>query len=222
MTTYSTLREKLMARNGYQKEESLIYIPVIGRIDAETSERIHDLAERARSGESPARDQLFFALRPRLNRIGYILNPWPDTPDKTGIWDRNDVRQETWIVFVELLATWDGEVRFVPYVLARFAWRLRDRILRGIGKPQKQFGTVRVSEEMLAGMLFAGADEEPESATRIRELLEEVVRLRMSNAATAEELEAWLNLMNSSDETELVSPDQRDSVSEDGQRVRIA
>src|SRR5699024_2468216 len=122
-------------------------------IDADMVSKVQQLAGLARGGDTDARDCLLFSLRPRLDRMGWMLKPWPNTPRLTGLWDQDDVRQETWVVFAELLEAWDGNVNFVPYLLARFSWRLRDRILRGIGKRQNQLGTIRISEEMLAELL---------------------------------------------------------------------
>lgn len=222
MTQQSTLRERLMALNGYRREEPRIKIPVKGRIDSATVRRIQKLAERARCGDIPARDQLFWILWPRLDRIGFMLKPWPNTIEKVGIWDRGDVRQETWLVFVELLGVWDGDVPFVSYLLARFQWRLRDRILRGIGKPQTQFGSVRVSEVMLAGMVFADEDEEPESAAMAKRLLERLMEIQMTGGTVPKEAERWPEFIGSPEKKILVSPDYLNEEDEIDKRSRVA
>lgn len=223
MTHQPTLRERLAVRYGNQKEERVsLKIPPTGRIDAETVARVQRIAESARSGDMAARDQLFVALRPRLNRISWVLKPWPNSPGVTGIWDRDDVRQETWLVFAELLAAWDGKVGFIPYLLARFTWRLRDRILRGIGKQRTQYGTIQVSEEMLAEILVADDGEQPESVAMARKLLEELIRRQMMGASEPGELDAWLELINSREESPLVSPDQLPNDSNVSKTSRVA
>lgn len=223
MTYQSTLRERIAVRYGNQKEErDNLKIPPTGRIDAQTVTQVQLLAESARSGDTAARDQLFFALRPRLNRISYVLRPWPNSPGVTGIWDRDDVRQETWLVFAELLAAWDGKVGFIPYLLARFTWRLRDRILRGIGKRQSQYGTIQVSEEMLAELLVADDGEQPESVAIARKLLEELIRRQMMGASEPGEFDAWLELINSREAAPLVSPEHLPNDSDVSKRSRVA
>lgn len=223
MTRQSKLRDRLIARYGNKRNEvERLKIPTRGRIDSETVHRIQKLAKRAQTGDIDARDQLFFALRPRLNRISWVLKPWPNSPGVTGIWDRDDVRQETWVVYAELLAAWDGTVSFTPYLLARFAWRLRDRILRGIGKRQSQYGTIRVTEEMLAEILIANDGEQPESVAIARRLLEELIRRQMMGDSSPGELEAWLELINSRQANPLISPDQLLSDDDAGDRSRVS
>jgi RNA polymerase sigma factor (sigma-70 family) len=54
--------------------------------------------------------------------------------ERTGIWDRDDVEQEAWLVFNELIEQWSPDRPFGRYILATFPWRLRDAIYRGIGR----------------------------------------------------------------------------------------
>lgn len=207
MTLKPTLRDRLIARYRSEHESpEPIDIPVKGRIDAMTVARVHNLALRATSGDIQARDCLWISLRPRIDSMSWVLRPWPNSPRVTGIWDRDDVRQESWIVFAELLAAWDRQVSFIPYLLARFAWRLRDRILRGIGKQQSQYGTIRVPEVMLVDELVASDEEQPESIAIARRLLEELLRRHMSGDASPGELVAWLDLINAREKSVLASP----------------
>lgn len=209
MSYQPTLRDRLVAKNNLEtKAYESISIPASGRINTATVARVQKIAVRARAGDIEARDCLWLALRPRLNRVGWVLRPWPNTRHFTGIWDRDDVRQESWIVFVELLAAWNGKVSFIPYLLARFSWRLRDRILRGIGKRQSQFGSIRVPEEMLHNVLVASDGEQPESVAVARKLLEELLRRQMSGDGSPGELDAWFELVNAREVDVLVSPDQ--------------
>lgn len=217
-----TLRERLMVRNGRVAEATrVLNVPAVGRIDPETVARINHLAQDAHRGDIAARDDLYWSLQSRLNRISWVLRPWPNTPGLTGIWDRDDVQQESWIVFVELLAAWDGRVNFVPYVLARFAWRLRDRILRGIGRPLTRFGTIQIPEAMLADVLFADQDEQPETAVLASRFLQELVRRHISGESTSAEVEAWLQVISDRESVALASPHDRKShaSSKSGRRV---
>lgn len=205
-----TLRQKLISRNGVsaQSEEPLV-VPAVGRIDRTTVVRIEALALAGHAGDAIARDRLYFALQARLQRIGWVLRPWPNTPAQTGLWDRDDVNQECWIVFVDLLGAWNTTVPFVPYLLARFAWRLRDRILRGIGKPQSQLGSIRIPEFLLSDLLYADDGEQPESAFQAQTFLEELIRQRSTGASTSAEFEAWLRTMYADDSVALTSPDSQ-------------
>lgn len=170
-----TLRDRLIARRGLSPQATPINIPLTGIIAPEAVAEIHDLAVKAQKGDKGARDVLHDSFRLRLGRMGYVLRPWPNTPETTGLWDRDDVNQEGWIVFAELLHAWDGESHFVKYLFGRFPWRLRDRVLRGIGKPLPPIGETRIPESMLATTVYAGDDEQPESALLASGLLESLI-----------------------------------------------
>lgn len=204
----SLLRERLIARNATGKvQPEHLFIPPVGQIDSAAVAAIQSMAARAAAGDITARDVLWFAFQPRLDRVSHVLKPWPNTPSLTGIWERNDVRQESWIIFAELLDAWDREVSFVPYLLARFPWRLRDRILRGIGKRQNQFGSIKSTEKMFEEQAFIFDDEQPESVAIARRLLEELLKRFMTGEGDADEMAAWTELVNTRLQSTLVSPD---------------
>ena len=223
MTYQATLRERLIARNNPNaKRYQLLEIPVVGRIEKGVLVQVNVLAQEANSGDPTARDVLWASFKPRLERRSWVLKPWPNTSRFTGIWDRDDVRQESWVVFAELLAAWDGEVSFVPYLLARFNWRLRDRILRGIGKRQNQFGSTRVSEDMLNDLLYATVAEQPESVAIARKLLEELLKRFMTSDESPDGLDAWVHLINSPESMVLVSPVFGQHEPPDVKRMKVA
>ncbi|HWV22864.1 MAG TPA: sigma-70 family RNA polymerase sigma factor [Thermomicrobiales bacterium] len=97
-------------------------------------ETLGSFAIRAQQGDRIARDALYAAYLPKLTRLAKGIRP-PFAPDGAeGIWSRDDVTQEVYLVFVDLVDTWAGDVDFTAFLLSRFAWRLRDVVLRGIGK----------------------------------------------------------------------------------------
>lgn len=178
-----TLRQRLIARNDRPKEPEPLAVPTAGVIDAPTVDALQQLATLARDGDTAARDRLYFSLQPRLHRIGYVLRPWPNTSVLTGLWDRDDVDQECWLIYMDILRAWNGDTSFVTYLLARFGWRLRDRILRGIGKPSVPGGTTRVPDDVLSGLLTARDVDQPESALVATKLLEHLLNQRMGKGA---------------------------------------
>ncbi len=173
-----SLRDRLRERYAIPREPVPFDLPPVGRIPAAKLADIELLARRARAGDRVSRDTLYLSLQPRLLRIGHVLQPWPNTPRIIGIWDDDDVAQETYLIFVDLLDAWDAELPFIPYLLGRFVWRLRDRILRGIGKPNVPPGMSSVYDPDALEMLFS--DEQPESAVIARETLERLVT-RLAN-----------------------------------------
>lgn len=113
-------------------------LPIIGANDVilpSFEETLASFAIRAQQGNREARDALFFAFRPKLGRMISSIRP-PFAPNGTeGIWTRDDVEQEAYLVFVELIDAWSGDISFPSFLLSRFSWRLKDVIFRGIGKP---------------------------------------------------------------------------------------
>lgn len=118
------------------------------------------LARQARLGDHEARELLWrvFAprLEPALRRVGrMVYQPgWAWRDERP--WALDDLRQEAWLVFAELIADWNGEGSFVPYITAYFSWRLR-RALRRLAPPRS-----RVPLSLIAGPP-AVAQELPES-----------------------------------------------------------
>ena len=125
-----------------------VALPVIA-VDADMSDalerRLRPIAEQARAGDTGARDALWFALWPKLQRM-----TWNMPAPRSGTWDHDDVAQEAWLAFEQLVRLWPGDRPFGRYVLATFRWRLRDRVTRGIGRPATPPRTlsVRIDDEL--------------------------------------------------------------------------
>jgi RNA polymerase sigma factor (sigma-70 family) len=92
------------------------------------------IAHRARQGDRDARELLWRAFAPRLepavSRCGRMtfLPHWAARNGRP--WELDDLRQEAWLVFAEVIGAWDGEGSFVPYATAYFPWRLRNAMRR--------------------------------------------------------------------------------------------
>lgn len=100
----------------------------------ELERRLLPIAERARHGDEDARDALFIAFQPKLRRFYRRVQLPRRVPGQTGVWDADDVEQEAWIVFDQLIRTWTPARPFGRYILANFPWRLRDAVYRGIAR----------------------------------------------------------------------------------------
>ncbi|HEV2073013.1 MAG TPA: sigma-70 family RNA polymerase sigma factor [Thermomicrobiales bacterium] len=131
-------------------------LPVIGADDVilpAFDDMLGDLAIRAQEGDQEARDALYAAFLPKLTRLMSPVRTPFAPPGSQGIWNRDDVAQEAYLVFVELIEAWSGDVSFTAYVLSRFPWRLKDVIRRGIGKspvPPRQYGVPMEHAEPVA------------------------------------------------------------------------
>ncbi len=144
------------------------------------------IAQRARLGDDAARDLLWRAFAARLEpavvtigrRTRYVT--WPRRNGRP--WDLDDLRQEAWLVFVDLTMQWDGEGSFVPYITAYFPWRLRNA-MRRIAPPRPLPDRPRAQEEpAIASLAMIDALE-----AALTPLDEEVLRLRLvENAGIGE------------------------------------
>ena len=107
--------------------------------------RLRSIAEQAQAGDTGARDTLWSALWPKLQRM-----TWNVPAPRSGTSDHDDVTQEAWLAFEQLVRSWPGDRPFGRYVLATFRWRLRDRVTRGIGRPvvPPRTITVRIDDEL--------------------------------------------------------------------------
>ena len=87
------------------------------------------LAQRARQGDQAAVQLLWRAFEARLEpvlRSSTRATRQNGEPHRDGQpWMQEDLRQEAFVVFSDLTATWEGTESYVPYITAHFAWRLR-------------------------------------------------------------------------------------------------
>ncbi|MEJ7839625.1 MAG: sigma-70 family RNA polymerase sigma factor [Thermomicrobiales bacterium] len=114
-----------------------VLLPIIGANDEllpALEDRLHPIAVRARNGDRIARNALYAAFEPKIVRISRRLSIPRAFGTDVGIWDRDDVYQEAFIAFAELIDSWTVTIPFGRYVLAQIPWRLRDAVYRGVGK----------------------------------------------------------------------------------------
>ncbi|MGN6031272.1 MAG: sigma-70 family RNA polymerase sigma factor, partial [Thermomicrobiales bacterium] len=127
-----------------------VLIPVIGANDELTpawERAIAPIVARAASGDRIARDALYAAFEPKLMRfVRGVRVPWAPT-GAVDRWDRDDVAQEAYLAFLDVLATWEEPIPFGRYVFAHFPWRLRDLVYRGVARSSVPPGTIPVAIE---------------------------------------------------------------------------
>jgi RNA polymerase sigma factor (sigma-70 family) len=176
-------------------------LPVIGVNDEilPAFERtLQPIAERARLGDHAARDALFAAFEPKIMRFVRRIRV-PFAPGGAhGLWDRDDVAQEAYLVFVGVIESWSPAIPFGRYMLANFPWRLRDAVHRGIARRGIPPRSSVVSMDR-AGWIADRSARETESRAMIEALassfeppLDDVLRLHilegLSLTATAARL----------------------------------
>jgi len=174
------------------------------------------LARRARDGDRDARDALYRALGPKIDRF-VARYRWAARaaggPERNGApWDLDDVAQEAFPAFVDLLADYGGERAFLPYFLAAFPWRLRDawhrlqaparRVAAALPSDDLREDPSAVAEEARVLLATLAADLAEPDATILRLRVGEGISLpaialhlglsRTTVARRWERLRAWL------------------------------
>lgn len=171
----SRLAIRLIARDGRATVLRRTLLPVIGADDVilpAFDDTLGAFAIRAQQGDSGARDALFFAFLPKLERLMAHARV-PNMPaGMTATWDRDDVEQEAYLVFTELVESWCGDVSFTSWLLARFPWRLRNTIRAGVARPSTPPRTRPVPLEVAEEEPVVLEDLDPELREMVAALVE--------------------------------------------------
>jgi len=112
------------------------------------------LALRARQGDGAASQLLWRAFEARLEPAvegcarATQQRTWPQRDGQP--WAQEDLRQEAFLVFSDLTATWEGTESYAAYITAHFAWRLRMAARRlGPQRPATLTGLPAMCHELL-------------------------------------------------------------------------
>jgi RNA polymerase sigma factor (sigma-70 family) len=108
-------------------QDQIHLLPMIGPFDpipAPVDAALTGVARLAKRNDRDARNRLFLALQPKLLQLSRQVRTWmlPTT------WDRDDLDQEAFVIFAELLEAWSGETSFTAYLLGHYGWRLRGAV----------------------------------------------------------------------------------------------
>jgi RNA polymerase sigma factor (sigma-70 family) len=99
-----------------------------GAVPAEIDAQLGTLARRAANGDRAARNALYAAFAPRLD---HWIRRSQGSCRRYGVdlaIESEDVAQEAFVVFADLLAAWNGRGSLSAYVIAYFPWRLSNAI----------------------------------------------------------------------------------------------
>jgi len=125
-------------------------------------------------------------------KIARFLAPWRGR--RIALGDFEDLRQESFLVFAELVADWSGEGPFARYFLGFFPWRLR----HAIEAHERRWPTARLLVIPDHALLAAdpGAEDAPDPLLLFWPLADEdrrflLLRLRGHNVEEAARLLGW-------------------------------
>jgi len=99
--------------------------PITGRIPEALDRRLGALALAAQDGDAAARDAVYAALAPRLDVIVHSVYRRCDERATDPAIELDDLRQEGYLILVDLVERWQGDATVCEHVLSRFHWRLR-------------------------------------------------------------------------------------------------
>jgi RNA polymerase sigma factor (sigma-70 family) len=103
-------------------------------------ESVARAALSAKAGDRAARDGLFATFRPAMARF---FGRYAGRARESAAWDLEDLHQEAFLVFVEVLAAWPGTGDFIAYFYAVFPKRLATAVRRLDGsQPWIRYGVV--------------------------------------------------------------------------------
>lgn len=113
--------------------------PITGTIPDAFDQRLTALARTAKAGDTAARDALHGAYAPRLDTVTRALFRARLRHRFDPAIALEDLQQESYLVFAELLSRWDGERGFSGYLLGSFHWRMRQVYARlSAGAPPRR------------------------------------------------------------------------------------
>jgi len=170
-------------------------------LDAETERRLTALAHLARAGDTGARDALFVALGPKLDRMLARCRglAWSSAgPRRDGCpWELEDLGQQAYLVYVDLLGHWSGVGPVGPYLLAHLPWRIRNA-WRELTAARRRAAPLSIDE---TGSLDDGTAAAAEGVARLEAIAAAlpppdgvILLLRIRDQATAAEIAASLRI----------------------------
>ncbi len=114
-------------------------LPIEGLVPIVLDQALTAIARLAQLGDMAARDQLYEAFSPSINRLAHRFGGpgWGAGP----VWDVDDLIQEGYLIFLDLVDGWPGGESFVAYALGRLPWRIRNAVRRFNGpRPPRATG----------------------------------------------------------------------------------
>lgn len=107
-----------------------LIVPVVphrGLIDPAIDRMLSDLARSRKADDPEIRNALFIAYAPRLQRI--LLRLWYRNLYEFGC-ELDDLEQELYLIFANLLERWSGKGSLSAYVHGALPWRMYDAARR--------------------------------------------------------------------------------------------
>lgn len=105
-------------------------LPPDGPVPADIDQQLSRLGQRALGGDRDALNALHAAYRPRLDHWVRRACRSCRRPSADPAIEQEDIVQQAFLVFTDLLLAWNGEGSLSRYLIAYFPWRLSDAVRR--------------------------------------------------------------------------------------------
>jgi len=140
-------------------------VPTDRPISLPLERRLTRLARAAQQGDREARDTLWAAFGPKVRilviaaaRRAQYASGGRGLRRDGRLWDQEDLAQEAFPIFLDLIAAWPGHGPIGPYLLSHLNWRLRTAA-RALAQPRRREGGASAERlAMLADESAAAAE----------------------------------------------------------------
>lgn len=140
-------------------------VPPFGRVPSEVDAALSALGCRAAAGDTQALNALYAAFAPRLEHAIRRAQGAHRRYGGDPAIEPEDIAQQAFVVFAELVRGWDDDRELSRYVLAYFPWRLSDAVRAMSDRRERR------SLDALPSALLADGTVEAEAAATLLEVL---------------------------------------------------
>jgi RNA polymerase sigma factor (sigma-70 family) len=166
-------------------------LPREGPIDRQLDCLLAHIATTARHGDRTARDSLYWAVVGRLEPSMRRLYRLHVLTYGQGMVELEDVQQSSYLVFADMIASWEPDESFVRYLFGMFHWRLRYE-LRAYAKRRET--VMPVTETVQPSEAAASAAALERLLRRLPERQQRIVQLRLRRDLSFIEIGAILGV----------------------------
>lgn len=103
-------------------------VPPFGRVPDDVDAALSALGCRAAAGDTTALNALYAAFSPRITHAIRRAQHACRTYGADPAIEPEDIAQQAFVVFADLVRNWDDDQALTRYVLAYFPWRLSDAV----------------------------------------------------------------------------------------------
>lgn len=128
-----------------------------GPVPAEIDAQLGTLGRRAANGNCAARNALYAAFAPRIDYLVHRAQVSSCRYDVDMALEAEDIAQQAFVVFADLLSAWNGQGSLSAYIFSHFPWRLSSAI-REMSDPRPRRSLSSMRTDILTDGTFVGEE----------------------------------------------------------------